>query len=130
VYVARIVVAHGAGGLANPGQRAAPCAQGFSYEIAKTIAAGAIREGHKRGGSNTSVMVVDRDGETLVGHPAQTSLIESRRAALTLAQRLKRYAQVALRFGPVEWDVLVSHCFIDIREGWCELLGSANSHET
>ncbi|MGB6350974.1 MAG: heme-binding protein [Pseudolabrys sp.] len=53
------------GMLAGPASAELLVHKDLSYEIAKTIAEGALAECHKRG-YNTSVVVVDRAGDTLV----------------------------------------------------------------
>ncbi|HEX3442511.1 MAG TPA: heme-binding protein [Pseudolabrys sp.] len=53
------------GSLASPASAELLVHKDLSYEIAKTMAEGALAECHKRG-FNTSVVVVDRAGDTLV----------------------------------------------------------------
>ena len=96
-----------AGVLVSPASAELLVHKDLSYEIAKTIAEGALAECHKRG-FNTSVVVVDRAGETIVAmrydNASPHTMENARRKAYTarsFRQTTEEYAKKLEAGNPV-----------------------------
>jgi uncharacterized protein GlcG (DUF336 family) len=103
-YIAAVTLA---GALTSPASAQLLVHKDLSYEIAKTIAEGAIAECHRRG-FNTSVVVVDRAGETLIAmrydDASPHTLENARRKAYTarsFQQTTEEYAKKLEAGNPV-----------------------------